>query len=55
MQLATSIFRVVETNKVCSRNGGVVKGKSGLGDWCSEPAGEMFFWGRFGCGEHTRK
>ena len=42
VQLAASIFRVVEKNKVCARNGGVIKGKSGLISWCSEPAGELF-------------
>jgi hypothetical protein len=55
MQLAASIFSVVEKNKVCARNGGVIKRKSGLGNWSSDPAGEMFLWSRFGCGEHTRK
>lgn len=50
VQLAASIFRVVEKNKVCARNGGVIKGKSGLGNWCSESAGEMVLWSRFGCG-----
>ena len=54
VQLAASIFRVVEKNKVCERYGGIIKGKSGLGNWCSEPAGEMFLWSSFGCGEHTR-
>jgi hypothetical protein len=53
VQLAASIFSVVEKNKVCARNG-VIKGKSGLGNWCSDPAGEMFLWSRFGCGEHNR-
>ena len=54
VQLAASIFRVVEKNKVCARNGGVIKGKSGLGNWCSGPAGELFLWSSFGCGEHIR-
>jgi hypothetical protein len=54
MQLAASIFSIVEKNKVCARSGGVLKGKSGLGSWGSEPAGEMFLWSRFGYGEHTR-
>lgn len=54
VQLAASIFRVAEKNKVCARNGGVIKGKSGLGNWCNWPAGELFLWSSFGCGEHIR-
>jgi len=54
VQLSASIFSVVEKNKVCARNGGGIKGKSGLGNWCSDRAGEMFLWSRFGCGEHAR-
>lgn len=50
MQLAASIFRVVEKNKVCARNGCVIKEKSGLGSWCSEPAGEMFLWSSLALG-----
>jgi hypothetical protein len=47
-QFAASIFRVVEKNKVCAING-----KSGLGNWCSELAGEMVLWSRFGCEVQT--